>query len=149
MPCYVGFQGNRVRKRKKTPEQNCCDRFPFEPVRLPACSLTPRANHTATLGFAHCDNVRPLPPSPSPAASLTPGTDDGGDGERGRGRRRGAGNGEGRREERREREKQGRCVSDKTPQAALMKSLSWRWRDCPWNRLLMGEAAAWCSVQTN
>ena len=50
----------------------------------------------------------------------------------------------------REREiERGHCVSDKTPQAALMKSLSWRWRDCLWNGLLIGEAAAWCSVRTN
>lgn len=41
------------------------------------------------------------------------------------------------------------CVSDKIPQAALMKSLSWRWRDCLWNELLIGGAAAWCSMQAN
>lgn len=43
----------------------------------------------------------------------------------------------------------GCCVSDKTPQAALMKSLSWRWRDCLWNGLLIGGAVVWCSMQAN
>ena len=46
-------------------------------------------------------------------------------------------------------EARGCCVSDKTPQAALMKSLSWRWWDCLWNGLLTGGAAGWCCMQAN
>jgi len=40
-------------------------------------------------------------------------------------------------------------VSNKTPQAALMKSLLRRWRNYLWNGLLIGDVAAWCSMQTN
>lgn len=129
--CRVGFQTSEV-SQEKISGRWAVTGFHCNPGDL----QTAPSHHTQ----AKSPILTLTPQQRNPTASLATQSGDDEEEERGNGARN--------REWRRWGER-GCCVSDKTPQAPLMKSLSWRWRDCLWNGLLIGGAVVWCSMQTN